>query len=258
MKYNKYKLLKYCLIGFPFVVLTNGANGAELGVGANFEHSIYYSKHKTMTSPFLALDLSFGNFYMRGAAGISEIGYEQPFTDNFSVSLFVNPFDGFPIKGKDLLSGYQSIQERKTQFAFGWGLDYNLNGLFGWKDTFISMEGKSGKHGASSNVTLAKSFEVTKDWTVTPYIGSSYYSSKYTDYYFGIKKSELGGKLTAVYKPKEAYATHVGINTDYAFTDNFGMGLTVGWDKYSKEIKQSPIIKRDSQLTSSLSLYFIF
>lgn len=258
MKHSKFKLFKYYLISFPFITFASNVNGAEIGLGRARESSIYYSKHKVATNPFLALDLSLGNFYMRGTAGISEIGYEQSFTDNFSVSLFVNPFDGFSIKGKDLLPGYQSIQTRKTQFAFGWGLNYNLGGLFGLNDTFISLEGKSGKRGASSNVSLLKSFNMTKNWKVSPYIGSSYYSSKYTDYYFGIKQSELGNKITSVYKPKAAYATHIGINTDYAFTNNLGMGLSVGWNKYSKEIKQSPIIKRDSQFTSSLSLYYKF
>lgn len=250
----KHKLFTYCLIGFSMMSFSVNNNASEIGVGINVERSLYYSKDRIMTSPFLELDLSLGNFYMRGTAGIGKIGYEQPLTDNFSAEIFVTPFDGFPIKAKDLLPEYQSIKERKTQFTVGGGFNYYSDK---W-NAGISLEGKGGKRGASGNMTLIKAFPVTDRFVISPYISATYYSSQYTRYYFGIKKSELGGNIKSVYKPKSAYSTSIGINTDYAVTKHLGIGVSVGWDKYSEQIKKSPIIKKDSQIISSFSLYYTF
>ena len=50
---------------------------------------------------------------------------------------------------------------------------------------------------------LTRNFSLSQQFVLSPYIGASYYSSKYTDYYFGIKEAELGGKITSAYKAKE-------------------------------------------------------
>lgn len=258
---KKYQLVIYGLAAFPLIggTVEKGDDtktgiGVDASIGIGVGSSLYPAIHKTDIKPFFALDLSLNNFYI----GLGEIGYNQPLNDNLTLSLFVSPFDGFAVKGKHLQDGYQSIQERKTQLAIGGRLSYDLNGLPGLTDTLLLLEGNTGKRGISGGVMLTRNFSLTQQFVLSPYIGTSYYSSKYTDYYFGIKEAELGGKITSVYKAKAAYAANVGINANYAFTDNIGIGLSVGWDKYSKQVKHSPIIKRDSQVTSALNIHYTF
>ncbi|HED4470789.1 TPA: MipA/OmpV family protein [Pasteurella multocida] len=255
---NKSKLLACCLIVFPMTSFSVG-NNYFIGAGVSIGNSIYHVKKKTAVDPFLTLDLSFGNFYMRGAAGLSELGYQHVFTSNFSTSLFLSPFDGAAIKRKELKPGYDSIQDRKTQVAVGLGLDYDLSDLFNLPNTNISLEMKKGCRGFNSDITLTRTFMLTDKFSISPSFGLSYYSAKYTNYYFGVKKVELNQtKLKSVYHPKKAYSGHISLNSNYAITDHIGMGLSFSWETYSKAIKKSPIVKRSNELSSTLSFYYRF
>ncbi len=255
---NKSKLLACCLMALPISSFSIGNNNL-IGVGVSAGNSIYQVKKKTAVEPFLMLDLSFGNFYMRGAAGLSELGYQHVFTPSFSTSLFLSPFDGAPIKRKDLKPGYDSIQDRKTQVAVGLGLDYDLSDLFNSPNTNISLEMKKGRRGFNSDITLTRTFMLTDKFSISPSFGLSYYSAKYTNYYFGVKKAELNqAKLKSVYHPKKAYSGHIALNSHYAITDHIGMGLSFSWETYSKAIKKSPIVKRSGEISSALNFYYIF
>lgn len=226
----------------------------DLGVGLAATKSIYYAKKKTDLTLFPLVSLNMGNFYIDG---IGDIGYALPLTDSFSTMVFVQPFDGFEIEPNDLLPEYRSIKKRRSQVAVGGGFAYALDN-WGVDNTLFSVIAKGGKRGVSSEMTLSKAFLVSDRFIIEPKIGMSYYSSKYTDYYFGIKNNELGGKIKEVYKPEAAYGTHIGISSSYALTEHLGMELTFGWDKFSKQIKKSPIVKYDSQFSSILSLYYSF
>ncbi|MGC6406470.1 MipA/OmpV family protein [Bisgaard Taxon 45] len=255
---NKSKLLACCLVVFPMTSFSVGNNNF-IGAGVSVGNSIYHVKKRTSVDPLLTLDLSFGNFYMRGAAGISEIGYQQQFTTHFAASLFISPFDGAAIKSKDLKAGYDSIQDRKTQVAAGMGLDYDLSDMFNLPNTTISFEMKKGRRGFNSHLALTQAFMLTDKLTISPSIGLSYYSAKYTNYYFGIKKSELNGdKINTVYHPKASYSGNMTLSANYAITDHIGMGITLSWDTYSKTIKKSPIVKQGNELSSILSFYYMF
>ncbi|HHT7856076.1 MipA/OmpV family protein [Pasteurella multocida] len=255
---NKSKLLACCLVIFPISSFSLGNNNL-IGVGVSAGNSIYHVKKNTSVTPFLAAELSFGNYYMSGAAGISEIGYRQSFTQNFTASLFINPFDGAAIKRKDLQAGYDSIQDRKKQVVVGVGLDYYLGDMFNLPNTNISLEMKKGRRGLNSHIALAHTFILTDKLSISPSLGLSYYSSKYTNYYFGIKKSELNKtKIQSVYHPKKAYSGHIALDTTYAITDHIGMGVSFSWETYSKAIKKSPIVKRGSEINSTLSFYYMF
>lgn len=152
-----------------------------------------------------------------------------------------------------------SIQDRKTQVAVGLGLDYDLSDLFNLPNTNISLEMKKGRRGFNSDITLTRTFMLTDKFSISPSFGLSYYSAKYTNYYFGIKKAELNKtKLKSVYHPKKAYSGHIALNSHYAITDHIGMGLSFSWETYSKAIKKSPIVKRSGEISSALNFYYMF
>ncbi|WP_167383062.1 MipA/OmpV family protein [Pasteurella oralis] len=226
----------------------------NIGAGIGVSNNIYHTKNTVKITPIPILEFNWGNFYI---SSINEVGYETNLNDNLSISVFSNFFDGFPIKSKELLLPYNSIKNRKSQITVGSGINYDLDHL-GLDNTSLSLQARSGKRGISAETAINTIYPITQKLFISSNISVHYYSAKYTDYYFGIKKEELGGAIMSVYKPKSSYDIGISINTIYTLTENLNLNLSIDWTKYSKAIKQSPIVKRDSQLSSSFSLSYSF
>ena len=53
---------------------------------------------------------------------------------------------------------------------------------------------------------------------ISPSINTKYLSKKYTDYYFGVDRDELGGNITNEYNPDGAFEFGAGLAGIYSFT----------------------------------------
>jgi len=64
---------------------------------------------------------------------------------------------------------------------------------------------------------------------------------KYTDYYFGVDRDELGGSITNEYTPDGAFEFGAGLYGEYYFTKNISALAYVNMKQYSSEVTKSPI-----------------
>lgn len=85
-----------------FQIKALAKNKNKFQVGAAVGVTNHFFKGDSITYPIPVLDVRYDDFYI---AGIT-MGYDMYSEDDFTMSLFVNPFDGFPIKGSKLDHGY--------------------------------------------------------------------------------------------------------------------------------------------------------
>lgn len=219
-----------------------GGNSFGVGLGIGRYKSLYKGVGDK-NYPVPLLDIQYGDFYVKG----TDIGYGVLENDNFTMSVFLNPLGGFKEKGSDLGSGYNNIDDREYQAMFGVRMDINTP-LDGMK-TGIAVS--AGEHGAKGRVGLYKAYEVMPKFVIVPSVHLMYYSSDFTDYYFGVDSSETyinrpgNYKLRSSYTPDAAYSYGASLVGEYRFTDKIALTAFLGAEKYSSEITDSPIVEND-------------
>lgn len=219
-------------------------------VGAGVAASNHFFKGDNIVSPLPFFDVRYDNFFMIG----TDIGYDVISEDSVTLSLFVNPLDGFFIRSKDMDSDYDSIDERKTQIAFGAIINYDLP--FYDMKALLSVSG--GERGAKSSARILKSYTFDNKLTLIPSIAATFYSEDYTDYYFGVDGNELGGSLTHTYSPNDAYSLGLSLAAEYYLNDKITLLAFLSADRFSSEVANSPIIDNDVVLKMGVGAKYSF
>ena len=98
-------------------------------------------------------------------------------------------------------------------------------------------------------LSLSYAYPVGEKFILSPSINAAYFSKKYTDYYFGVDRDELGGNITNEYNPDGAFEFGAGLSGIYSFTKHISAMIFVNVSKYSSEVRKSPITK-DKTITS--------
>jgi len=103
--------------------------------------------------------------------------------------------------------------------------------------------------GVRGDATLSYAWSPVEALTVRPHIGLELGDGSYNDSYFGISPSEAfqsmrrGAGLAAYDAPAGLTATALGLDVDYAFTENLGVTGFVGYQRLMPAAADSPIVK---------------
>ena len=203
--------------------------------------SIYKGRESNGIPAFI--NMSYKNLYLEG----TEIGAEFINTDRFLATVFAELQDGFSIKGSKMDDGYKSIKRRKFQQTIGLKADIGLNEIS--EKLTLSPYFSVGKRGSQVGTSLSYAYPVGEKFILSPSISATYFSKKYTDYYFGVDRDELGGNITNEYNPDGAFEYGAGLSGIYSFTKHISAMIFVNISKYSSEVRKSPITK-DKTITS--------
>lgn len=233
-----------------FQIKALAKNKNKFQVGAAVGVTNHFFKGDSTTYPIPVLDVRYDDFYI---AGIT-MGYDMYSEDDFTMSLFVNPFDGFPIKGSKLDHGYRTIDDRKPQVSIGVALSYNLN----FYDMTALVAFSGGERGVKGSARIIKPYRVTDNFILLPSFGASIYSSNYADYYFGIDSNELGGKITDTYSPDTAYSLGLSLAAEYYLNDKITLLAFLSADRFSSEIGDSPIIDSNKLIMVGVGAKYSF
>lgn len=227
-------------------------NKIGIGVGLGTSNKLYKKEDREYL-PIPTMDIEYGPLYIKGMS----IGLNLIKDDIFAISLFVDPYNGFSAKGKDMKDGYKNIDERKYQAMFGAKIDANT----GLNDIRTMLTLKTGEHGTVGRASIYKTFRINDKLTLIPTIGMSGYSGDYSDYYFGVSSGEANrskyDKLTE-YKANEAYSFDAGLIADYKLTDDIALNSFLGVNKFSDEISESPIVENDVIYMVSIGARYYF
>ena len=85
------------------------------------------------------------------------------------------------------------------------------------------------------------------DFSLTPGAGVLWMSADYTDYYYGISRSESARSGLRYYSPDSGFSPYLKVAAGWALTENWS--LYASWTAMflSDEIKDSPMVDRDVQ-----------
>ncbi|BBM58245.1 MltA-interacting protein MipA [Leptotrichia trevisanii] len=220
----------------------------KISIGGAYFQDMYKTKKRSGYMPYATFNSNFANLEI----SLGSLGYRQEITENLSVTGSVIFSDGFKLKPNEMKEGYRSIKKRNTQVAAGGSIGYNFENIA----TNVSLQG--GKRGMSGGMDVTVYLPITEKFGTFAETNVTLYSKKYTDYYFGIKENEIGGKITSKYSPKSSYSYGFGVGSNYAFNDKFGVFALAGLTKYSKEIRKSPIVNNKTSYHVTVGTSFSF
>lgn len=227
------KYLLIILILFSTVVMANDDFKASVTVGYGTNDSVYKGKEYYRIPIFI--NTSYKNLYLEG----TEIGAKFIDTDRFDTSVFLELQDGHYIKPSKMESGYRTIKKRKFQQTFGLKADIRIDEIS--KNLILSPYFSAGNRGTQTGTRLSYLYMPAENIIISPSISTKYLSKKYTDYYFGVDRDELGGNITNEYNPDGAFEFGAGLYGEYYFTKHISALAYVNMSRYSSEVRKSPI-----------------
>ena len=227
------KYLLTFLTLFSVVVMADDDFKASVTVGYGTNDSIYKGKEYFRIPLFL--NMSYKNLYIEG----TEIGAKFIDTERFDTNVFIELQDGYYVKPSKMDSGYKSINKRKFQQTFGLKADIRFDEIS--KNLSLSPYFSVGNRGTQTGASLSYLYMPTESIIISPSINTRYLSKKYTNYYFGVNRDELGGNITNEYNPDGAFEFGAGLYGEYYFTKNISALAFVNMSRYSSEVRKSPI-----------------
>ena len=245
---KKYLLTILALFSVVVMAEDDFKASATLGYGTN--DSVYKGKERYRIPAFI--NMSYKNFYLEG----TEIGAEFINTNRFSATVFAELQDGFSIKGSKMDDGYKSIKRRKLQQTIGLKADIRLNEIS--ENLALSPYFSVGNRGSQVGTSLSYAYPIGEKFVLSPSINATYFSKKYTDYYFGVDRDELGGNITNEYNPDGAFEFGAGLYGEYYFTKHISALAYVNMSRYSSEVRKSPITEDRIITNVGAGLKYIF
>lgn len=100
------------------------------------------------------------------------------------------------------------------------------------------------------SVVLAKPFHISKQFMFIPRFGKEYLNASYTNYYFGVKNSEVGAYQA--YETKTAANTVAGLTAVYRMSEKSSLTLSLSQRKFDQVIYNSPTVNKRSYNTYAL------
>ncbi|WP_346730537.1 MipA/OmpV family protein [Caballeronia sp. dw_19] len=213
-----------------FTVLSNATNVTHWGLGAGV--GLGESPYKGYGSKVTPIPLIYFDDKWVHALGTTldlKIGKWSSvlFTLRAQYSL-----DGYTGADAPILNG---MQNRKGAFWLGPAL--------AWHTGYGTLSGDvltGGNKGQKANIGFAKALEYGS-FSFEPHIGAEWLSSKYVDYYYGVRSSEVRADRPA-YTGKASYNVSVGAKLDYRFTRKQLVTFDVGVKHLSSGITDSPLV----------------
>jgi outer membrane protein len=214
-----------------FTVLSNATNVTRwgLGVGAGIEQSPY-KNGKTRFSPVPLVFLDNKWVHAFGTTVDLKIGtwsnVSLALRGKFAIG------DGYKQSDAPILNG---MQDRNGAFWYGPAL--------AWRTGFGTLSGDflaGGNKGEMANIDFGKSFDYG-NFSFEPHAGVEWLSSKYVDYYYGVRQSEVRAGRPA-YTGKSTWDMSVGTRVDYRFTRHQGVIFDIGVSHLGSGITDSPLV----------------
>lgn len=224
----------------------------EILFGIDVENRFYLGDDFNDISPGLALtlDLQYGNFFIesgrknRASAvlGRAYLGYHLWHDDNSSVDIISGSYiPGIEKLDKDEepIPELVNLENRKEDYDFGLRYIYTAENYF--VSTEIVKDLFELSHEGWVVDSYVGSFSSYANWDFSYGFGHSWYSSKATNYHFGVKPNEVAPGIQA-YSTGPAYSFYLEASAKTPISEDwvFETGFSHSW--ISDNISQSPLV----------------
>ncbi|MGL6120727.1 MAG: MipA/OmpV family protein [Fusobacteriaceae bacterium] len=229
------------------------ASQNKMGVGLGILGSKkLFKQEDSNTNAYPVFDVKYKDFYVKGL----NIGYNAYQNDLLAVSVFLDPLAGYSIKGKDMQNGYKNIDDRDFQAMLGLKANFDIDN-WGGKG---SLSTQFGEHGSESQLSIFRVFNMDNKFSIIPTAFVKYLSSDFSDYYFSVSETENknNSKIKNSYKANGAFTTGFSLMGNYAFNEKLSLFLFLGVEKFSDDVKDSPIVENSLIYTSGAGVKYFF
>ena len=247
------KKIIFGILAMTLATIALAENRYGVGTGVGVSNSPYKGA-EDKTYPVPLLDVNYGNFYIKGITP----GYTFFKGEELSLSVFLDPLAGFPIKAKDMGDGYTNIDNRDLQAMVGLRADLNT-GVAGIK-TGASVQ--FGEHGSEAKLSAFRPYNINNKFILVPGIYVKGFSGDYSDYYFSVTSDEVNksriDKLTKEYKADTAYSIGINLSAEYKYNEKVSFIGILGVEKFSNEVTDSPIVNDNPLFVASIGAKYFF
>lgn len=160
-------------------------------------------------------------------------------------------FSGYEPGDAPILNG---MRERKDSFWAGGKMTWRTGVVDVSAELLADVGGKS--KGRRANLSLEKTWHIG-DFMLTPRVGAAWVDKKYVDYYYGVAADEARAGRAA-YKGDSGVNAEFGLRGIYVVDKHHSMFLDVGATKFSKKIKDSPLVDRSTVNRVGLGYLYSF
>ncbi|MGL4998309.1 MAG: MipA/OmpV family protein [Cetobacterium sp.] len=246
------KKVIFSLLALTLSTATLAQNKVGVGLGVGVSNSLYEGA-ESKAFPLPLLDINYGKFYAKGVT----FGYNFFKGEDLSLSLYLDPMAGFPVKSEDMGEGYTNIEDRKFMAMAGLRADLNT-GIAGIRTgTTVQF----GEHGSEAKISVFKPYSINDKFVLVPTIYVKGFCGDYADYYFGVSSDEakkVNDKLTASYKAETAFSVGTVLTGEYKYSPSISLVGIVGVEQFSNEITDSPIVKDEPIFITSIGAKYYF
>jgi outer membrane protein len=148
-------------------------------------------------------------------------------------------FDGYEQNDGAIFSGMAS---RKGGVFYGLSGSIELGGDFELEADYVKAASREAgfDRGAVASLQLSRTYR-SGSWSFAPRIGLEYQSSRYVDYYYGVR---LGEATTArpAYTGKSTWSSELGLLVRWQASPRQFLFANLNYERYAREIRNSPLI----------------
>ncbi len=253
MKTTNVALSMACILStsFPHTTLAGGPDRLYLGIGANFESSIYESIDDEVEA-FPIINAQKGGFYWEG----SDIGYRLYENRNIEIGPVFSLFEGYGFDEEDLGDGYKGLETRDDGQSYGLFLGFELEPFsFGIKPMKHSEDGSSIELSVEHEYRKGKLFLMSSLFV-------EHLDKDYTDNYFGVSQSEvnnpLNTRLSSTYKADSANNIGLEFGMFYELSEKWLLSGRMEYISLDSSITDSPLVEDDHLYSLSTGISYRF
>ncbi|MEI2264279.1 MipA/OmpV family protein [Erwinia sp. CGal63] len=96
------------------------------------------------------------------------------------------------------------------------------------------------------------------DFSLTPGIGATYNSSNQNDYYYGVSKNESRRSGLRSYEADDSWNPYLELTGVWAINQNWNATVAGRYTRLSDEVKDSPMVDKDSQVAVWTGISYTF
>ncbi len=238
---------------FLFLLLLTSLAAEKLTVGAGpYFQTQPYKDVDTIIVPSPVVFYDNGIFYVRWTrAGVYFLGEKKDdFAWGFSLTLQPRPY-GYKASDSKALSG---MQERKNTWEGG--LAFSAQKETTYVEIMLLNDLLNNSNAWILKAEVGDEFHLS-DFTFYPSVLAIYQSSKFINYYYGVKESETTS-LRPAYSPGSGIDFAVQTYINYPLTKKLSALVNIRADFLSSKITNSPIVTDKNIYSGLLSLIYTF
>jgi len=221
-------------------------NSFMMGIFVGKDKSIYVGgEDKTRVNPYLSGE--WGNIYLQGPA----LGYKLYDQGDLTISTEIE-LDGIFNDDRDNSAELSDMTSLDSVFMVGVNTSYETDyGEFEWS---VKADVSNSHDGFKSQLSYSYPFFVS-GWRVSPELSVEWASEEINQYYYGVSAADVR-ENRPFYEAKSGINYEVGISAMYPFKKRHAIMLRAGYQKFSSEITDSPIV--DEKSTTEFGLGYIY